>query len=237
MNETVSQVEAEEQEQERPVYPPRDRRYPPRRSRSKQISFGLPFEGPRRLRQVSFGLGLPFGDAQEASSQVPGTSSANNGEPSFLDEAGDETFNDNEAPGDVDGDGKELDHCQQNNRWGRGIVADFQRTILTHWKKEMSNLNQTVIATTFFLFFACIAPAITFGAIYAKATGNWIGAVEMITATAWCGIFYALVGGQPMVSCSIVSPPHPYLLHLSLVSPPTFIYINTFLVFASTIFR
>jgi hypothetical protein len=37
------------------------------------------------------------------------------------------------------------------------------------------------------------------GAIYAKATGNWIGAVEMITATAWCGIFYALVGGQPMM--------------------------------------
>mmetsp|Transcript_14586 Transcript_14586/g.25695 ORF Transcript_14586/g.25695 Transcript_14586/m.25695 type:complete len:355 (-) Transcript_14586:839-1903(-) len=63
----------------------------------------------------------------------------------------------------------------------------------------MTNLNQTIVATTFFLFFACIAPAITFGAIYAKATGNWIGAVEMITATAWCGIFYALFGGQPMM--------------------------------------
>jgi len=130
---------------------------------------------------------------------LPSKSSAN-AESSFLDEPGEETFADNEAPGDVDGDGNDLgDHCKENNGWGRGIVADFRRTILTHWTKEMSNLNQTVIATTFFLFFACIAPAITFGAIYAKATGNWIGAVEMITATAWCGIFYALVGGQPMM--------------------------------------
>lgn len=46
----------------------------------------------------------------------------------------------------------------------------------------------------------CFKRIALLGAIYAKATGNWIGAVEMITATAWCGIFYALVGGQPMVS-------------------------------------
>jgi hypothetical protein len=38
-----------------------------------------------------------------------------------------------------------------------------------------------------------------FGAIYAKATKNWMGAVEMITATSWCGIVYGLLGGQPMM--------------------------------------
>ncbi|KAL7543916.1 hypothetical protein ACHAWF_007485 [Thalassiosira exigua] len=77
--------------------------------------------------------------------------------------------------------------------WGRGIVADSKRTILTHWKEEMT------IACSFFLYFACIAPAVTFGAIYGKATNNNIGAVEMITATSWCGIVYGLVGGQPMM--------------------------------------
>ena len=55
-----------------------------------------------------------------------------------------------------------------------------------------------VIATSFFLYFACIAPAVTFGAIYGKATNNYIGTVEMILATAWCGIVYSLIGGQPM---------------------------------------
>lgn len=164
MDETNQQSEAMQLEQPS-VNPPRDRRYPPRPSRSnrsKQISFGLPFEGPRRLRQVSFGLGLPFGDAQD-DAQVPDRLSAN-GESSFLEDPGDDAFTDNDVPDDVDGDGKDSnDHCKENNKWGRGIVADFQRTVLTNWTAEMSNLNQTVIATTFFLFFACIAPAITFG--------------------------------------------------------------------------
>jgi len=82
---------------------------------------------------------------------------------------------------------------------GQGIVEDFKQTIGTHWLKEMINFNQKTIAVSFFLFFAAIAPAITFGAIYAKVTNNYIGAVEMIAATAWCGIFYALFGGMPIM--------------------------------------
>ena len=48
------------------------------------------------------------------------------------------------------------------------------------------------------LFFACLAPAIGFGALYGVATGNAIGSVEMITSTAACGILYALGSAQPM---------------------------------------
>lgn len=84
--------------------------------------------------------------------------------------------------------------------FGRGIVQDFKRTIGTWWVKEMTNFNTKTIAVSFFLFIAVIAPTITFGAVYAKATNNYIGAVELLLATAWCGIFYSLVSGQPMVS-------------------------------------
>ena len=80
------------------------------------------------------------------------------------------------------------------------IINDVKQTIGTHWVKEMTNFNQKTIAVSFFLFFAAVAPAITFGAIYAKVTHNYIGAVEMLAATAWCGIFYALIGGMPIVS-------------------------------------
>lgn len=68
---------------------------------------------------------------------------------------------------------------------GQGIVEDVKRTLGTHWRAEMTNFNQKTVAISFFVFFACIAPAITFGAMYAKFTHNWIGAVEMIAATAW----------------------------------------------------
>jgi len=86
-----------------------------------------------------------------------------------------------------------------NQSFGRGIVKDFKQTIGIHWKAEMTNFNFKTIAVSFFLFFAAVAPAITFGAVYGKVTHNYIGAVEMIAATAWCGIFYALFGGMPIM--------------------------------------
>lgn len=46
------------------------------------------------------------------------------------------------------------------NGWGRGIVADIKRTLGTHWKEEMTNMNGKTLAVSFFLYFACIAPAI-----------------------------------------------------------------------------
>jgi hypothetical protein len=49
-----------------------------------------------------------------------------------------------------------------------------------------------------FLFFACLAPAVGFGALYGAATGNAIGTVEMITSTAASGVIYALTAGQPL---------------------------------------
>lgn len=55
------------------------------------------------------------------------------------------------------------------------------------------------MGVSFFLFIAVIAPSITFGAVYAKRTNNHMGAVELLLATAWCGIFYSLVSGMPMV--------------------------------------
>ena len=101
-------------------------------------------------------------------------------------------------PGELDAHGHDDDGVSGN--CGRAIVREFKRTVGTWWVKEMTNFNQKTVAVSFFICFAAMAPAITFGAVYAKSTNNYIGPVEMITATAWCGILYALTGGQPMVS-------------------------------------
>jgi HCO3- transporter family len=82
---------------------------------------------------------------------------------------------------------------------GRGIVDDFKTTVGKHWLQEMRTFNSKIAAATLFLFFACIAPAITFGAMHGKMTHNRIGTVEMLVATAWGGIVFALVGGQPVM--------------------------------------
>ncbi len=49
-----------------------------------------------------------------------------------------------------------------------------------------------------FLFFACLAPAVGFGGLFALATNNAIGTVEMVSSTAACGVLYALFSAQPL---------------------------------------
>ena len=99
------------------------------------------------------------------------------------------------SPSPDDGHG----HGGKKLTWGRGIIQDFRTTVGTHWCKEMSNFSLKTIGVGIFIFFAAVAPAITFGAVYAKSTNNYMGAIEMLTATAWNGILYALIGGMPMM--------------------------------------
>ena len=133
------------------------------------MSFGLPFEGPRRLRQTSFGLGISFGkdkddDDDDDNSEDKNNDNNENESPDNKIGGGVCDADNNDTHQQQDGNNDHDDHGNNKKKtWGRGIVSDFRRTVLTHWVKEMTNLNQTVIATTFFLFFACIAPAITFG--------------------------------------------------------------------------
>jgi hypothetical protein len=88
-----------------------------------------------------------------------------------------------------------LDHDDgnQGNGWGRGIVKDFRKTVGTHWVNEMTNFNQKSIADSFFIFFAAVAPAITFGAVYSK--------VRFPTCVCVCVWYWS----SPRVRLSIVS--------------------------------
>ena len=82
---------------------------------------------------------------------------------------------------------------------GDGIRQDLRRR-LPHYKADfLEGLHPKSISSTLFLLFACLAPAITFGGIMAERTGNHIGAVEMIAASAFCGVIYALFSGQPLI--------------------------------------
>ncbi|MCP4172411.1 MAG: HCO3- transporter, partial [Fuerstiella sp.] len=71
---------------------------------------------------------------------------------------------------------------------------------LPHYASDFRDgFHSKSVASTLFLFFACLAPAVTFGGIMAELTDNHIGAVEMIVASAFCGVTYALFAGQPLI--------------------------------------
>jgi mannitol/fructose-specific phosphotransferase system IIA component (Ntr-type) len=80
-----------------------------------------------------------------------------------------------------------------------GVKGDIGRKLPIYRSDFKDGLHPKSLSSTLFLFFACLAPAVTFGGIMADYTGNNIGAVEMIMASAICGIIYALFSGQPMI--------------------------------------
>lgn len=88
-----------------------------------------------------------------------------------------------------------------------GMVQDLKRRLPKYKSDFVDGLNAKCLGTVFFLFFACIAPAITFGGIMGGAvTDGHIGVVEMLIATAVCGIIYSLVAGQPLIILGGVGP-------------------------------
>lgn len=80
-----------------------------------------------------------------------------------------------------------------------GMMDDIRRRLPHYASDFRDGMHSKCVASTLFLYFACLAPAVTFGGIMAEYTGSHIGAVEMLVATAVCGVFYALVSGQPLV--------------------------------------
>ena len=83
--------------------------------------------------------------------------------------------------------------------WGRGMYSDVKNTVLGHWVGGMINFNQKTVAVSLLLFISVVAPTLTFGAVYGRVTGNLLGAVECILATAWVNIAYSFIGGMPTV--------------------------------------
>ncbi|MCZ6817713.1 MAG: PTS sugar transporter subunit IIA, partial [Planctomycetota bacterium] len=80
-----------------------------------------------------------------------------------------------------------------------GLLKDVRRRLPHYAADFRDGLHRKSISSTLFLFFACLAPAVTFGGIMAELTDNHIGVVEMIVASAGCGVVYALVAGQPLI--------------------------------------
>ena len=84
-------------------------------------------------------------------------------------------------------------------RFAGGLIADIRRRLPHYLADFKDGLHPKSVSATLFLFFACVAPAITFGGLMAEQTGGTIGPVEMLLATAICGVAYALFSGQPLI--------------------------------------
>ncbi len=67
---------------------------------------------------------------------------------------------------------------------GKGIARDYKARLPLYKSDITDGLNIQCLAATLFLFFACLAPAVGFGGLFAVATGGAIGTIEMVSSTA-----------------------------------------------------
>ena len=95
---------------------------------------------------------------------------------------------------------------ESSGRLFGGLIEDVRRRSACYISDFRDGLRSKSISTTLFLFFACLAPAVTFGGIMGAETAGQIGVVEMLVASAFCGIVYALFSGQPLIILGGVGP-------------------------------
>lgn len=102
---------------------------------------------------------------------------------------------------------REVSAGLQSGKWPfAGLAGDLRRR-LPHYADDIrSGLHPKCIASIVFMFFACLAPAVTFGGFMGRETGGLIGAPEMLIATAVCGLVYSLIAGQPLTIVGGIGP-------------------------------
>jgi len=88
----------------------------------------------------------------------------------------------------------------------KGICRDYKMRLPLYKSDIADGLNTQCLAATLFLFFACLAPAVGFGALFGAATNGAIGTMEMVSSTAMCGFIYALTSAQPLTIIGSTGP-------------------------------
>ena len=110
-----------------------------------------------------------------------------------------ETFTSRTAPTREEAVTETSAGLQYTGRLCGGLIQDMRRRLPVYRSDFTDGLHSKTISSTLFLYFACLAPTVTFGGLMFAATGGQIGVTEMLVATSLCGITYALLGGQPLV--------------------------------------
>ena len=87
-----------------------------------------------------------------------------------------------------------------------GVVRDYKMRLPLYGSDITDGLNVQCLAATLFLFFACLAPAVGFGALFGSVTHGAIGTMEMVSSTAMCGVIYALTSAQPLTIIGSTGP-------------------------------
>ena len=72
-----------------------------------------------------------------------------------------------------------------------------RKVYVSDWTDAFNNKRQ-IVPAILFLYFACLAPAVSFGTIASQITFGSMGIVEFLLSAGVSGILYSILCGQPM---------------------------------------
>ncbi|CAD5207523.1 unnamed protein product [Bursaphelenchus okinawaensis] len=95
---------------------------------------------------------------------------------------------------------------QRTGKFCGGLLADIKRKLPWYFSDYKDALNLQCVATICFMYFALLAPIVTFGGLLEEATHQRMAAMENIASAALCGILYHLFSGQPLTIIGSTGP-------------------------------
>ncbi|XP_076008157.1 solute carrier family 4 member 1b (Diego blood group) [Genypterus blacodes] len=87
-----------------------------------------------------------------------------------------------------------------------GMIRDIKKRY-QHYKSDITDaLNAQVLAAVIFIYFASLAPTITFGGLLADKVDNMMGVSELLIATSIQGIIFCFFAAQPILVIGFSGP-------------------------------
>lgn len=81
----------------------------------------------------------------------------------------------------------------------RSDIKARKKHYVSDWTDAFKNKNKRqCIPAVLFLYFACLAPVVSFGTIASQITEGSMGVVEFLIASGGAGMSYSILSGQPM---------------------------------------
>jgi len=115
---------------------------------------------------------------------------------------------------------EEKDGLVYSGKFAGGIRADLRRrapSYCSDWVDGFKGGSKTISATMF-MFCACLAPGIAFGAYFDNHSGGKSGVVEYLITQSVSGVIFAIISGQPLVILRPTGPITVFISQLYLVA-------------------
>lgn len=87
-----------------------------------------------------------------------------------------------------------------------GLIQDIKIRYPRYLSDIKDGISGQVLASAFFIFFACLSAAITFGGMYGDQMDNFVGVGETLLLSMINGLLYALFACQPLIIVGATGP-------------------------------